>query len=128
MRYFQINTIAPPDTIPASAPHLFVRFQKRAQRINGPKAAPNPAHAKDTIAKTELSGLEAMITPITEITIKVTLAIIMEAFSLKSFTNTSFTIFCDTPEAAAKSCESAVDIIAARIPHKNKPPINGILH
>ena len=39
IRYFQINTMEPPQTIPASAPHLLVRFQNRENRTTGPNAA-----------------------------------------------------------------------------------------
>ena len=60
MRYFQINTNAPPDTIPAIAPGNVVRFQKREHIITGPNAAPNPAPANDTIPNTELFGSLAM--------------------------------------------------------------------
>ena len=90
---FHINTITPPLIIPARAPYLLQRFQKSAASIIGPKAAPNPAHAKDTIPNTELFWSRAIITAMTAITTSVILAIIMEAFSLKSFTKTSFTIF-----------------------------------
>ena len=62
MPYFQMKTMAPPATMPASAPCLLARFQKRARSITGPKAAPKPAQAKDTMPKTELSGSWAMKT------------------------------------------------------------------
>ena len=68
IRYFQINTMEPPQTIPASAPHLLVRFQNRENRTTGPNAAPNPAQAKETMANTELSGFLAMNAATTEIT------------------------------------------------------------
>ena len=55
IRYFQTNTITPPEIMPARAPHLLARFQNRANRITGPNAAPKPAHAKDTTRNTELS-------------------------------------------------------------------------
>ena len=42
--------------MPATAPARFVRFQKRARRISGPNAAPNPAHANDTIFITTLKN------------------------------------------------------------------------
>ena len=41
-RYFQMNTIAPPEIIPASAPCQFERLQKRANNTTGP----------NTVAKT----------------------------------------------------------------------------
>ena len=51
-RNFHINTNAPPDMIPASAPASVVLFQNNEQRITAPKAPPNPAHANDTIWNT----------------------------------------------------------------------------
>ena len=53
-RSFQINTIAPPESIPAIAPALFVRFQNRENRTIGPKVAPKPDHAKDMNSKMTL--------------------------------------------------------------------------
>ncbi len=73
-RYFQMNTIAPPDIIPAMAPYLFERLQKRANSTTGPKAAPNPAHANETIPNTELSGFLARKAAIIAITRSVALA------------------------------------------------------
>ncbi len=43
----------------AIAPHEVNRGQYRASRITGPKAAPKPAHAKETSSSTEESGLRA---------------------------------------------------------------------
>ena len=60
MLYFQKKTMNPPAIIPAVAPYLLERLQKSARRTTGPKEAPKPAHAKDTIWKTELSGFHAI--------------------------------------------------------------------
>ena len=57
--YFQTNTITPPEIMPARAPWRLLRFQNRAKSITGPKAAPKPAQAKDTMVNTELSGFQA---------------------------------------------------------------------
>lgn len=54
IRYFQINTIAPPETIPASAPKRFVLLQNKEQSMTGPNEAPKPAQAKDTIPNLSL--------------------------------------------------------------------------
>ena len=51
-----MKTIAPPEIIPAKAPCQLERFQNNAKRTTGPNTAPKPAHAKDTILKTELFG------------------------------------------------------------------------
>ena len=74
--------MAPPDSIPASAPHRLLRFQKRANSTTGPKAAPKPAQAKDTMSKIELSGLDAMTMAITAMTITVPRATHMVVLSL----------------------------------------------
>mgnify|MGYP000667720345 CR=1 FL=1 len=111
-----MNTIAPPDTIPARAPWKVVLLQNSEQITRGPNAAPNPAHAKDTIPNIELFGSRAMITPRTDTTTTVSLAAIMLAFGERFRWKVSCKIFCDTLEDAARSCESAVDIVLARIP------------
>ena len=52
--------MAPPETIPARAPHNVVLFQNKENSTTGPNAAPKPAHAKLTISNTELSGFLAI--------------------------------------------------------------------
>ena len=51
----------------------------------------------------------------------VTRATTIPVFSLMSFTNTSFRIFWEALEDAARSWESAVDMVAARIPARIRP-------
>ena len=63
MAYFQMNTIAAPENIPAIAPHLLQRFQYSENRTMGQKVAPKPAHANDTTRKMELVGSSANSTP-----------------------------------------------------------------
>jgi len=79
-RYFQINTIAPPTIIPANAPFRLERFQNRAKTITGPKEAPKPAQAKETMLKIELSGSFAITTPTTAMATTVKRAASIEAF------------------------------------------------
>lgn len=43
-----IITVAAPDTIPAIAPHIVVRFHQRDNIIKGPNDAASPPHAKAT--------------------------------------------------------------------------------
>ena len=62
-------------------PHLFALFQKSARRTAGPKVAPNPPHANETILNTEESGLSAKITATPEMMITEILAIANEDFS-----------------------------------------------
>ncbi len=120
--YFQMNTIAPPATIPASAPCKVVRFQNKAQIMTPANAAPIPAHAKDTIPNTLELGSLARNSPITAIPRMVPRAIRRLCFSLNFFPKKSCTIFSDTPEAATSIWLSAVDMVAARIPARITPP------
>ena len=111
----------PPAAIPAIAPGRVARFQNREQIMRGPKLAPKPAHAKETIPNTELSGSLAMIRPNIATTITVALAAIMLALCESFKWKVSCKIFCETLEEAASSCESAVDIVLAKIPAKTTP-------
>ncbi len=121
MRNFHTKIIMPPDTIPAIAPYLLERFQKRAASITGPNAAPKPAHANDTIPNTELLGSQAITTPRIAITISTDLAISMDCFSERLILNTPLRKFSDILEDAARSCESDVDMVHARMPAKMIP-------
>jgi len=120
-RYFHTKTITPPVSIPASAPCILVRRQKRANSTSGPKDAPKPAHAKDTMVNTELSGFHARKTATMAIPITVRRAAFMEAAVLILIFKKSWSRFWDTPEAAVKSWESAVDMVHARIPASTTP-------
>ena len=102
-RYFQMNTIAPPEIIPASAPHLLVLFQNSENRTTGPNEAPKPAHENDTILNTELSGSRAMNIAIIEIITTVTLAIIIAALFDILSPKKSVIISFETLEDAARS-------------------------
>ena len=121
IRYFQIKTVAPPDTMPEIAPGRVVRFQNREQITSGPKAAPKPAHANETMPNTELSGLRAIIIPRIAMPTTVRRAASMLFFSGILRWNASRSMFSDTLEAAARSWESAVDIVLARIPARIRP-------
>ena len=113
----------PPVIIPVRAPCLLERFQNRASSTTGPKAAPNPAQAKDTIVKMELSGFPASTMAIREITITVTLAMMREDLADRVFLPNSCTRFWEILEEAASSWESAVDMVAARIPARIIPAV-----
>ena len=78
--YFHTNTITPPTSMPERAPHLLLFFQNSASSTTGPKAAPKPAHAKDTMVNTEPSS-RAQITPMTAMTMTVSRAMIMDILS-----------------------------------------------
>lgn len=73
--------MAPPETIPARAPHNVVLFQNKENSTTGPNAAPKPAHAKLTISNTELSGFLAINTATTAIKTTDILAIITGIFA-----------------------------------------------
>ena len=102
MPYFQMNTIAPPEIIPASAPMRVVRFQNSANSTTGPKAAPKPAHAKDTIVKTEFSFLAQIIATIAMAIIvrrEISIDFLLSILSLNTPTSKS----CDMLDDAASS-------------------------
>lgn len=124
--YFHTNIIIPPDIIPAVIPYLLAFFQNNAHNTTGPNVAPNPAHANDTISNTELSGFDARIIEITDIITTVILATFIDVFLDILIWNTSVSIFCEILEAAASNCESAVDIVAARIPANITPAIMAV--
>ena len=107
--------------MPASAPFLLERFQNNAARTTGPNTAPNPAHAKDTIPNTELSGFPAKNTAITAIKRTVARATWIVLFSVRLTPNIPFNRFSETAEEAARSWESAVDIVQAKIPASVMP-------
>ena len=110
-----MKTIAPPVIIPASAPHFVVRFQNRENSTTGPNAAPKPAQANDTIVNTE-SSFHAQNTATTAMTTIVRREMIIDffcdIFSPKTSPRRSFDMLDD----AARSWESAVDIVDARMP------------
>ncbi len=64
----QINTVAAPTIMAASAPHSFIRFQYRLSRIAGPKAEPKPAQAYPTKSRMVLFGFNDKSTAITAMT------------------------------------------------------------
>ena len=103
MAYFQMKTIAAPENMPAIAPHLLQRFQYSEKRTMGPKVAPKPAHANDTMRKMELEGSRANSTPQTATPRTVTRATTMLFLSLSSAPNTPRMIFCAMALAAASS-------------------------
>ena len=125
-RYFQMNTTAPPDTIPASTPHLVVRFQNSAVSMAGAKVAPKPAQAKDTMVNTELLGSRARNTAITEMAMTVTRATHMVVLEDSFTPKTSLTRSSDTLEDAVSSWLSAVDMVEARIPAMIRPAISAV--
>lgn len=78
--YFQMNTMDPPQIIPARAPCQLERLQNNARRTTGPNTAPKPAQAKDTMVKTELFGSRAMNIATTAIRRSVILSATMLSF------------------------------------------------
>ena len=118
-----MNTMAPPTIRPARAPALLDRFQNRDSSIVGPNVAPKPAQAKETTRKTELLGFQARTMAIMAMPITVALAMIMFFLASILMPRKSCIRSWDTEEAAASSWESAVDMVAARIPARITPAI-----
>ena len=102
---------------------MFERFQNKANNITGPKVEPKPAQAKETIWNTELSGFDAKNMATIAIPITVHLATITFAFSDNLIHKTPSIKFSVTLDEAARSCESEVDIVDAKIPARITPAI-----
>ena len=81
----QINTVAAPESIPAMAPARVVRFQKSENSSSGPKVAPKPAQAKDTMVKITLFSSSAMMIPMAATTRSVMREMTMTCLSVASF-------------------------------------------
>ena len=111
----------PPQIIPARAPCQLERLQNNARRTTGPNTAPKPAQAKDTMVKTELFGSRAMNIATTAIR----RSVILSATMLSFLVSLSFRMLPrrseETAEDAARSWESAVDMVDARIPARISP-------
>ena len=83
--------------------------------------APKPAQAKETMAKTLLLGSEARKTAIMAMQITVPRATSMVCLGVSFMPKTSWSRFSENAEEAASSWESAVDMVAARIPARMRP-------
>ena len=71
MASFHTNTLTPPATMPATAPAWVVRFQNRENSISGPKVAPKPAQAKETMLNITLFSSMAITMAMAAITSRV---------------------------------------------------------
>ena len=89
-----------PPIMPAIAPALLVRFQKREKSISGPKVAPNPAHAKDTIWKITLFSSIAITIPIRVSASSVMRETSMTCLSVAFFLQTPWKMFFANADAA----------------------------
>ena len=121
MRYFQMKTMAPAQAImPEMAPYLLVRFQNR-EKSRGPKEAPKPAQAKETMLNTVLLGSQARKMATMAMPMTVPRAACMAALRLSFRPKKSWIRSWDMLEAAAGSLESAVDMVEARMPASTTP-------
>ena len=107
--------------MPDRAPQKLVRRQKMAHIMTGPKAAPKPAQAKETMPNTELLGSRAMTMPRMAMIIRVTRAMSMVVFSSTLTLNTPWKMSSEMEEEAASSWESQVDMVQARMPARITP-------
>ena len=101
-----------------------VLLQNSEKRTSGPNAAPNPAQANETMRNTELSGFHARNTAIMAMMRSESLATRIRLFSLSFTWKKEVRISCDTELDAARSCESAVDIVEAMMPDRIRPAIS----
>ena len=102
-------------------PWRLLRFQNRAHSMAGPKVAPKPAQAKETIWNTELLGFQASTAPTTAMMTTVPRANSMEVLLSILIPRKLCTRSSDMEEAAARSWESAVDMVLAMMPAKVTP-------
>lgn len=115
---------APPPTIPEIAPLRVVRFQNSEKIIKGPNAAPNPDHAKDTKLKMELLGFKAIMIPTIATAIVVNLVTRRICLSVAFLLKILRYKLLPTLEDTNSNWESAVLIVAARIPESTIPARN----
>ena len=87
----------------------------------GPKVAPKPAQAKETIWNTELFGFQASAAPTTAIATTVPRAKSMEVLLSILMPRKLRSRSSDMEEAAASSWESAVDMVLAIMPARVTP-------
>ena len=80
-----------------------MRFQNSERSISGPKTAPKPAHANETMPKTDEFASHAITTPITEMIISVKRATIISAFSSSLILKSPPMIFSLAADDAARS-------------------------
>ena len=91
----------------------------------GPNDAPRPAHAYETTSNTELLGSSAITNAIAAITTIEIFETSKTCFSVASFLIRRLKMSVAKDDDATKSCESAVDIIAARIADNIMPATTG---
>ena len=97
---FHKKTMPPPLSMPAIAPDLVMRFQKREKIIAGPKVAPKPAQAKETTVNITLFSSKAITMERRAITSKVILVQYRMVLSEASFFSRPWKIFLEKAEAA----------------------------
>ncbi|OQB03117.1 MAG: hypothetical protein BWY20_01739 [Spirochaetes bacterium ADurb.Bin215] len=118
MKFFTINMVAAPVTMPLRAPHQVVRFQQRDRIMSGPKAAPKPPHAYPTMERMFPLSVAAMRTasranPTTPA--RLMIIFFFESRSLMPGTSSV------SEDVSTSSWESAVDMTAARTAARTKP-------
>ena len=84
------------------APARLMRFQNRENRTSGPKVAPKPAHAKETMVKITLFSSSAMMTATSVMTSSAIRDMVMTCLSEASFLNRPWKIFLEKAEAAIR--------------------------
>ena len=109
-----------PTNNPAITPSRLTRFHQSVNNNAGPKDAPKPLHAYDTIPKTKSFVRHAIIkaiNPINNVNILLHVNFVSPPYVATLGANKSSVI----TEVLTNNCESAVDIIAAMAPEINIP-------
>jgi hypothetical protein len=119
--FAQIIVLSAPVSIPAVTPYLVVFFHFRESKIAGPKEAPSPLQAYETIVYINVFDLiarrKAAIPTSKVIILEAISCVLSEIFRRNILWYTS----SDKAEETRRSCESAVDIIAAIAPEIKMP-------
>lgn len=121
----QITVLTNPAIIVAMTPIPEYRFQKNVNMTAGDRVHPTPAHAQLTTRKTRDFEVKAITNPTIPAPTIVSREIATNFFSDNFKFNARLMISSLTELVITNSCESAVEIIAARIPASNMPAIQG---
>ena len=82
-----MNTMPPPESMPAIAPARVMRFQNRLNSTSGPNVAPKPAHAKETIVNITLFSSSAITMAMAVITGSIMRESVITSLSVAFFLN-----------------------------------------
>ncbi len=121
MTFFHTNTPANPETIPATAPAKFVRFQKSEKQHERAESCAKTGPGVGDDAEDGGIGIGRQEGSMMATTMIVARDTQSTCLSVASFFRTPLKKFCEMAEEVIKSCESEVLIVAARMPERITP-------